>query len=109
MRGTHIYSSTDCPTHPLHYLRSAPARRQRARPPRTTVAKLYQQELDSLPPTPDNTSEIFLENFRKKYKKNINLAVCVMIYKKSGLQEQKLKDVEKKRDLVCGWDQVGPS
>ena len=32
-----------------------------------------------------------------------------MIYKKSGLQEQKLKDVEKKRDLVCGWDQVGPS
>jgi len=55
MRGTHIYTSTDCPTHPLHHLRSAPARRQRPRPPRTTVAKLYQQELDSLPPTPDNT------------------------------------------------------
>jgi len=56
MRETRIYPSTDCPTHPLHHLRSAPARRQRARPPRTTVAKLYQQELDSLPPTPDNTS-----------------------------------------------------
>ena len=56
MRGTHIYTSTDCPTHPLHHLRSAPARSQRARPPRTTAAKLYQQELDSLPPTPDNTS-----------------------------------------------------
>ena len=60
-------------------------------------------------PISGNTSEIFLENFRKKHKKNINLAVCVMMYKKSGLQEQKLKDVEKKRDLVCGWDQVGPS
>ena len=56
MRGTHIYTSTDCPTHPLHHLRSAPARRQRARPPRTTVAKLYQTELDSIPSIPENTS-----------------------------------------------------
>ena len=56
MRGTHIYTSTARPTHPLHHLRSAPARRPRARPPHTTPAQFYQSELDSLPPAPENTS-----------------------------------------------------
>ena len=40
MRGIHIYTSADCPTHPLHHLQSAPARTQRPRPPRTAVSKL---------------------------------------------------------------------
>ena len=56
MRGTHIYTSTARPTHPLHHLRSAPARRPRAHPPHTTPAQFYQSELDSLPPAPENTS-----------------------------------------------------
>ena len=48
-RRTHIYTSTDCPTQSLHHLWSTPARTQRAISPRTTVSKLYQTELDSLP------------------------------------------------------------
>ena len=56
MRGTHIYTSTEDPTHPLHHLRTAPARRPRADPPHTTPAQFYQTELDSLPPIPENTS-----------------------------------------------------
>ena len=47
--GTHLHINR-FQRQPLHYLRSAPARRKRARPPRTTVAKLY------LPPIPDDTS-----------------------------------------------------
>ena len=56
MRGTHIYTSTEHTNHPLHHLRSAPVRRPRPDPPHRTVAQLYQRELDSLPPLPDNTS-----------------------------------------------------
>jgi len=56
MRGTHIYTSTGHPTHALHHLRTAPARRPRADPPHTTAAQYYQTELDSLPPIPENTS-----------------------------------------------------
>ena len=52
MRGTHIYTSTEQPTHPLHHLRQAPLRRQRASPPHMTAARFYQRELDSLPPLP---------------------------------------------------------
>ena len=50
IRETHIYTSTDCRSHPLNNLRCAPARRQRARPTHTTFARVYQTELDSLPP-----------------------------------------------------------
>ena len=56
MRGTHIYTSTEHPKHPLHHLRSALARRPRAHPPHTTPAHFYQTELDSLPLIPENTS-----------------------------------------------------
>merc|ERR1719376_1823575 len=56
MRGTHIYTSTEDPTHPLHHLRTAPVRIPRADPPHTTPAQFYQIELDSLPPIPENTS-----------------------------------------------------
>ena len=51
-----MFSSTESPAHPLHHLRSAPARRSRARPPHLTPAMFYQRELDSLPPLPDNIS-----------------------------------------------------
>ena len=47
MRGTHI---TECSTHPLHHIRSAPARRPRAHPPHITVAKFHQTEFDRLSP-----------------------------------------------------------
>ena len=53
MRGTHIYSSTADPSHPLLHLRTAPARRPRAYPPHTTPAKFYQDLHDSLPPLPE--------------------------------------------------------
>ena len=56
MRGTHIFSATESPTHPLHRLRSAPARRSRTNPPHQTSAAYYQRELDSIPPLPINTS-----------------------------------------------------
>ena len=56
VRGTHFYTSKDCSTHPLHHLRGSSARIQRARPPRTVVSKLYQTELDSLPP---HTGEMY--------------------------------------------------
>ena len=53
-RGTHIYTSTSDPSHPLHHLRSAPSRYPRAFPLHTTPAQFYQNLLDSLPPIPDN-------------------------------------------------------
>ena len=53
-RNTHIHINRL--PNPLHHLRSAPVRKQKARPPRKTVAKLYQQESDALPPIPDSTS-----------------------------------------------------
>ena len=56
LTSTHGYRSTVCPTHPIHHLRSAPARRKKARPSHTTVAKLYQTELYSFLPIPENTS-----------------------------------------------------
>ena len=56
MTGTQIFTSTERPEHPLHHLRSAPARRQRAHPPHRTAAQFYQEELDSLPPLPDGIS-----------------------------------------------------
>ena len=39
MRRTNIYTTTECPTHTLHHRRSAPARRQRARPPHISSDK----------------------------------------------------------------------
>ena len=47
-RHTHIQIS-DCPTLPLHHLRSAHVRMLRARPPHITAAKFYQKEVNSFP------------------------------------------------------------
>ena len=55
MRGTQFYSSTDHPSHPLHYLRQAPSRPPRSRPPHLTPARKYQASLDSIPPVPSNS------------------------------------------------------
>merc|ERR1712074_487896 len=42
MRGTHIYTSTSNPSHPLHHLRQAPTRPpRRSHLPHTTPAKYY--------------------------------------------------------------------
>ena len=64
MRETHINRLLN--THPKH-LRGDPAFRQRARPPHSTVAKLYQTEIDSLLLMPDNTSlRTALGKFRRR-------------------------------------------
>ena len=54
MRGTHQYTSTAHPAHPLHHLRSAPTKTPRSRPPHKTPASYYTTHLNSLPPTPDD-------------------------------------------------------
>ena len=54
MRGTHQYTSTAYPAHPLHHLRSAPRKPPRSRPPHKTPASYYSAHLTSLPPTPDD-------------------------------------------------------
>ena len=61
MRGTHFYTSTFDPSHPLHYMQTE------RRTPRnihttpatnihTTPATHYKQHYDTLPPTPSNSS-----------------------------------------------------
>ena len=54
MRGTQIYTSTNCPIHPLNQLQSAIERMQTNN---TNTAHYSCQaiEVDSLPPIPDNT------------------------------------------------------
>ena len=56
MREKHIHTSTSYPTDYLQNLRNAPVHRKRACPPHTTVAKLYQTELDFLSSIPENAS-----------------------------------------------------
>ncbi len=53
MRGTHIFSSTSNPSHPLHYMQTD---RQTRRNIHTTPASYYKGLFSSLPPTPPNTS-----------------------------------------------------
>ena len=53
MRGTHFYTSTLDPSHPLHYMQTE---RRTPRNIHTTPATHYKQHYDTLPPTPPNTS-----------------------------------------------------
>ena len=53
MSGTHIYTSTSNPLHPLHYMQSG---RRTPRNIHTTPATYYRQHFLSLPPTPHNTT-----------------------------------------------------
>ena len=98
----------------MPHLRSALALKQKARPFRNIVAKLYQQELDSLPPIPDNSllrthiHTVYTNRTPQTYQVNTILGISLPYIKKQAESHLPREDRVNLSRLRCGHQTAIP-